>query len=221
MKTRCLSKSAMFLISFECERLAQMPAVTRKIHNPVKLVHRLMNRRWSSASISIVLAVCSRKAWETKKDTTEKESQNRQAISGVRKKEKEKTEGRRRHAERVAEFNRSRPFNHTCSSLKHRRPIDEGEKQNWRILNKPSLTMQRFCMRPCSYRVFPRTLLYLPIDRSIVVSAWREIDSTSLNILFPWPQKKLQNFAFSNNKLQEWWILFFDPCWNVFYEFAI
>lgn len=192
MKTCCLSKSTMFLISFECKRLTQMPAVTRKIHNPVKLVCRLMNRQWSSASISIVLAVCSIKAWnKNKKKKGYEHTPERERVTespgysrSEKKKRKKNRERGRRQAERVAEFNRSRPFNHTCSSLKHRRPIDEGEKQNWRILNKPSLTMQRFCTRPCSYRAFLRMHFYLSINWLIVVSTWREIDSTFLHIFF-------------------------------------
>ena len=44
VKTCCLSKTVMFLISFECERLANA-RLPKKIHNPVKLVRRLMDRR--------------------------------------------------------------------------------------------------------------------------------------------------------------------------------
>ena len=148
MKTCCLSKLAILLISFQCKYLANTRCASRKIYKfsktsppsdglpeieRVDLDHPCYSLEKSSK--------------EQKERACDRESQNHLAILS-RERKKKKSEWR--HAGWVAEFNRSRPFNHTCSSLKHRRPIDEGVRQNWRIFNKPSLTMQRFCTSSCS-----------------------------------------------------------------------
>lgn len=201
-----------------------MFAVTRKIHNPVNLsvVWWIVGdrARWSRSSLLSARETLEEQIAKIKKKDTsalvrERVTESPDYSREWKKKEKEKiteSEIGRRHVEWVAEFNRFRPFNHTCcSSLKHRWPIDEGEKQNWRILNKPSLTMQRFCARPCVRIVYFRECFPLSIYRSIDRSidrrkrAWREIDSTSLRTLFRRPQE----IIFSNNELRERWIHFF------------
>lgn len=222
MKTRCiLSKSAMFLISFECERLAQMPAVTRKIHSPVKLVRRLMNRRWSSASISIVLAVCSRKAWETKKGhERERVTESPGYFRGEKKGEgKKQREGEDTPSE---SRNSIDPVRLTTPAL---RWSTDGRLMKGRSkTDASSISLHWRCnvfacghVRIVYFR--EHSSIYRSIDRSIVVSAWRKIDSTSLNILFPWPQEKLFS-RITNYENDEFFFSDF-PCWSMFYEFTV
>lgn len=209
MKTRCiLSKSAMFLISFECERLAQMPAVTRKIHSPVKLVRRLMNRRWSSASISIVLAVCSRKAWETKKGhERERVTESPGYFRGEKKGEgKKQREGEDTPSE---SRNSIDPVRLTTPAL---RWSTDGRLMKGRSkTDASSISLHWRCnvfacghVRIVYFR--EHSSIYRSIDRSI---DRRERLAQNRFDFFEYPfPLTARKITFSNNELRERWILF-------------